>query len=69
MAATVLTGSFVIEYVFSIPGLANHFIQGVSNRDYPLIMGVTILYATILVVCNLTVDLLYGVVDPRMRKG
>lgn len=69
MAATVLTGSFIIEYVFSIPGLANHFIQGVSNRDYPLVMGVTILYAAVLVLANLLVDLGYGLVDPRMRKA
>mgnify|MGYP000844108096 CR=1 FL=1 len=68
MTATVLTGSFIIEYVFSIPGLANHFIQGVTNRDYPLIMGVTLLYATFLVAANMTVDLLYGVIDPRMKE-
>lgn len=67
IAATILTGSFVIEYVFSIPGVGSHFIQAVSNRDYPLIMGVTLLYACFLVVCNLIVDILYGWVDPRMR--
>ena len=68
LAATVLTGSFVIEYVFSIPGLANHFIQAVGNRDYPLIMGVTILYAVFLIAANFSVDILYGLVDPRMKR-
>jgi oligopeptide transport system permease protein len=67
MTATILTGSFVIEYVFSVPGLASHFIQAVSNRDYPLVMGVTLLYACFLVATNLAVDFVYGLVDPRMR--
>ncbi len=67
IAATVLTGSFVIEYMFSIPGLANHFIQAVTNRDYPLVMGVTLLYASFLVITNLLVDVVYGIIDPRMR--
>ena len=66
MTATILTGSFVIEYVFSVPGLASHFIQAVSNRDYPLVMGVTLLYACFLVTTNLLVDFVYGLVDPRM---
>jgi ABC-type dipeptide/oligopeptide/nickel transport system permease component len=69
LSAQILTGSFVIEYVFSVPGLASHFIQAVTNRDYPLIMGVTLLYATFLVVLNLVVDVVYGIVDPRMRTG
>lgn len=68
LSAQVLTGSFVIEYVFSVPGLASHFIQAVTNRDYPLIMGVTLLYASFLVVLNLIVDFVYGIVDPRMRN-
>ncbi|MBS1983360.1 MAG: ABC transporter permease [Bdellovibrionales bacterium] len=67
LSATVLTGSFVIEYVFSIPGLASHFIQAVNNRDYPLVMGVTILYAAMLVFVNLVIDMLYTLVDPRIR--
>jgi oligopeptide transport system permease protein len=69
MTATILTGSFVIEYVFSVPGLASHFIQAVSNRDYPLVMGVTLLYACFLVTTNLLVDFVYGLVDPRMRAA
>jgi oligopeptide transport system permease protein len=67
LSAQVLTGSFVIEHIFSVPGLASHFIQAVSNRDYPLIMGVTLLYASFLVCINTFVDVVYGIVDPRMR--
>ena len=69
MSATILTGSFIIEFVFSVPGLASHFIQAVTNRDYPLVMGVTLLYAAFLVFTNLLVDVIYGVVDPRMRSS
>jgi oligopeptide transport system permease protein len=68
MSATILTGSFIIEYVFSVPGLASHFIGAVTNRDYPLVMGVTLLYASFLVVTNLLVDIAYGMIDPRMRS-
>lgn len=68
LSASVLTGSFIIEHVFSVPGLATNYIQGVSNRDYPLIMGVTMLFAFALVLANLIVDLSYGVLDPRMKE-
>jgi oligopeptide transport system permease protein len=67
LIATLLTGSFVVEYVFAIPGMGRFFITAVTDRDYPLIMGVTLVYTSILVVANLTVDLLYGWVDPRIR--
>lgn len=66
IAASVLTGSFVIEFVFSIPGLGSHFVEAVTNRDYPLVMGVTLLFATVLVAINLFIDILFGVVDPRI---
>ena len=67
LIAALLTGSFVVEYVFAIPGMGRFFITAVTDRDYPLIMGVTLVYTSILVVANLTVDLLYGWVDPRIR--
>lgn len=67
LAAAILTGSFVVEHVFSIPGLASHFIQAVNNRDYPLVMGVTNLYAALLVATNVLIDLMYGYIDPRVR--
>jgi oligopeptide transport system permease protein len=67
LTAALLTGSFVIEYVFAIPGMGRFFITAVTDRDYPLIMGVTLIYTFILVGANLLVDLLYGYVDPRIR--
>ena len=65
--AGVLMGSFVVEQIFVIPGLGKHFVNAVSTLDYPLIMGLTIFYGSFLVVMNLLVDILYGVVDPRIR--
>lgn len=67
LAAYVLTGTFVIEYIFAIPGMGKYFIDAVTNRDYPLIMGVTMVYGFVLVTANLVVDLAYAVVDPRIR--
>lgn len=67
LAAALLTGSFVVEFVFAIPGMGRFFITAVTDRDYPLIMGVTLVYTTLLVGANLLVDLLYGLVDPRIR--
>ena len=67
LTATLLTGSFVVEYVFAIPGMGRFFITAVTDRDYPLIMGVTLVYTAILVSANFTVDLLYSWVDPRIR--
>ena len=67
LAAALLTGSFVVEYVFAIPGMGRFFITAVTDRDYPLIMGVTLVYTAILVCANLIVDLLYSYVDPRIR--
>jgi oligopeptide transport system permease protein len=68
LTATLLTGSFVVEYVFAIPGMGRFFITAVTDRDYPLIMGVTLIYTALLVSANLLVDLLYGFVDPRIRS-
>ena len=68
LTATLLAGSFVVEYVFAIPGMGRFFITAVTDRDYPLIMGVTLIYTALLVSANLIVDLLYGIVDPRIRS-
>lgn len=65
--AGILTGSVVVEAIFGIPGLGKLFVIGASNRDYTLVLGLVILYATMIVLFNLIVDLLYGVVDPRVR--
>jgi len=67
MVAGVLSGGFVIENIFSIPGLGKYFVESITARDYPLIMGTTIFYATLLLVMNTLVDLLYKVVDPRIE--
>lgn len=66
--AGILTGSVVIEEVFGIPGVGQLFIRGAGNRDYTLVMGVVIFYATLVILLNLVVDLLYGVLDPRIRS-
>lgn len=67
LAAGVLTGSFIIELIFAVPGMAPHLIQSVSNRDYPLILGTTLVFSVILVLANLIVDLLYAYFDPRIK--
>ncbi len=67
MAAYLVTGSFIIENVFSIPGIGRIFVQGIGGRDYALIMGAVLFYALIVALANLAVDLIYGVLDPRIR--
>ena len=69
LLAVLVTGSFVIEYLFSIPGMGRFFVTAVTNRDYPLIMGVTLVYAAVIVAANLAVDLLYTWLDPRVRTS
>lgn len=69
LTAGILTGSFVIEKIFAIPGLGQEFVNSISNRDYTTIMGVTIFYATFLVLMNLIVDILYSFIDPRIKLG
>lgn len=65
--AFTLCGGFVVESVFTIPGLGRYFVQSINNRDYPVIMGTTIFLASFIIVMNLIVDLLYRVVDPRIN--
>lgn len=65
--AVVLTGSVVIEEIFGIPGVGQFFVRGAMNRDYTLVLGIVIFYAVLIVVLNLIVDLLYGLIDPRIR--
>lgn len=67
LTAAVVTGSFVTEFVFGIPGMGKHFITSIGNRDYSLITGVTLVYAVLLVLANLTVDIIYAWLDPRIR--
>lgn len=65
--ASILTGTFVVEDMFLIPGLGEHFTNSILSLDYPLVMGLTIFYGAFLIVMNLLVDVLYGIVDPRIR--
>ncbi len=67
--AGLITGSFIIETIFSVPGLGREFVLSIVRRDYPLIMGVYLLYAFLIAVANLTVDLVYGLLDPRIRAS
>ena len=66
--AAILTGSVVVEEIFGIPGLGQAFVRGALNRDYTLVLGIVIFYATLIVSLNLLVDILYGVIDPRVRQ-
>ena len=65
--AAVLAGSVVVEQIFGIPGLGQRFVLGALNRDYTLVLGIVILYATLVIILNLLVDILYGFLDPRIR--
>ena len=65
--AAVVTGTFVIEQIFGIPGMGRHFVQSIGNRDYGIIQGVTLVYAVLLVTMNLLVDIAYAWLDPRIR--
>jgi oligopeptide transport system permease protein len=65
--AFMLTGSMVVETIFQLPGIGRYFVQGALNRDYTLVMGVTILSAALIIFANMIVDVLYGLLDPRVR--
>jgi ABC-type dipeptide/oligopeptide/nickel transport system permease component len=67
LLAMLVTGSFIVELIFSIPGMGRYFITAVIDRDYPLVMGVTVTYALLIVIANIVVDLLYAIVDPRVE--
>lgn len=65
--AGIFCGSFIVEKIFTIPGLGNSFISSIVNRDYPLVMGTTIFYASFLIVMNILVDIVYKLIDPRIK--
>ena len=66
MLAYIVTGSLVVEQIFAVPGIGRAFVQSIINRDYPLIMGTTIVLASLIVIMNLISDILYKIVDPRI---
>jgi ABC-type dipeptide/oligopeptide/nickel transport system permease component len=63
----VITGSFLTEYIFAIPGLGKYYVSSVSNRDYSVVMGLAVLLSVVIILANLLVDILYGILDPRIR--
>lgn len=65
--ASIITGSIIIEQIFGIPGIGRYFVQAALNRDYTLVMGVTVFYGALIILFNLLVDLLYGLLDPKVR--
>ena len=67
MVASILTGSFVVEKIFAIPGMGKYFVESVTNRDYTVIMGMTLFYAAIYIVMVLLVDIAYALIDPRIK--
>jgi len=67
--AGLITGSIIIEGLFSVPGIGRLFLTSILQRDYPLIMGTYLLYAFLICIANLVVDLTYGVLDPRIKVG
>lgn len=68
IAAAIITGSFAVEYIFAIAGLGKHFVTGVANRDYTLVMGITIIYGVGLIFFNTITDIAYGLLDPRLSE-
>lgn len=69
LLATLVTGSFIVEQIFAIPGMGRYFITAVMDRDYPTVMGVTLVYAALIVAANIAVDVLYAVADPRVEDA
>ena len=69
LLGAVITGSFIIETIFAIPGIGRYYVSSVNARDYSVTMGLTILYAVIVIAGNLLVDILYGFLDPRTREA
>jgi oligopeptide transport system permease protein len=69
LLGAIITGSFIIESIFAIPGIGKYYVTAVQGRDYSVVMALTVLYSAIVVIGNLLVDLLYGVLDPRTREA
>ena len=69
MIAAILTGSFVIEKIFAVPGMGRYFIESIGNRDYTTIMGMTVFYAIFYIIMILLVDFAYSLIDPRIKLG
>ncbi len=69
MIAAIMTGSFVTEKIFAVPGMGRHFVESVGNRDYTVLLGTTIFYAAFAIFMIFLVDIAYGLIDPRIKLG
>lgn len=67
MVASLLTGTFIIEKLFSIPGLGRYFVSAITDRDYSVVLGLTVFLGSMIILCNLVVDIMYAVIDPRVK--
>lgn len=67
LLASILTGTFVIEQIFAIPGMGKYFVESINQRDYPVIMGTTVFYSAFLIIMLFLVDIAYGILDPRIK--
>ena len=67
LIATLLTGTFIIEKLFSIPGLGRYFVSAITDRDYSVTLGLTVFLGAMIIVCNLVVDIMYAIIDPRVK--
>ncbi len=67
LVAALLTGSFVVERLFSIPGIGRDFVSGISDRDYSVILGMTVFFGAFIIIVNIMVDILYALIDPRVK--
>jgi ABC-type dipeptide/oligopeptide/nickel transport system permease component len=65
--AALVTGSLIVEQIFAIPGCGKYFITSITNRDYPVVLGIMLLYALLIIIANLIVDITYSWIDPRIR--
>ena len=66
--AALVTGTIIIEQIFNVPGMGRLYITSITSRDYPVIMGVTLLYAFFIILGNMLVDITYGLIDPRVKN-
>ena len=67
LVASLLTGSFIVERLFAIPGMGRYYVESIGSRDYNVILGMTVFFGIFVVACNLLVDILYGIIDPRVK--
>ena len=69
LVAVLLTGSFIVERLYAIPGIGKYFVDSISGRDYNVILGITVFFGIFVVICNILVDVFYGVIDPRVKMN